>query len=216
MIKCLIGLCIIFSTFNVFANDPIKLSRWITYYYTHEKTEQIPIFIKEMDNPAFLSAVQNTLIGALPHLMLQEPQTVTVIFSDNTSTNIKDMAIEGLHRFGAAYLVPEKYKKPDTTYISLLDAKPFTPEELDMLWGAFMVTGKLAYVDAILTALEPQNHILTKQAARWSLFHHMQKHDKVKNRIEDYLDKQNPTYEAVKEVWDMYKNIKPEKQQAKG
>lgn len=205
--KFIIGCFILFFSMTAQAEEPETLSQRVQYFYKKPDIETVIKLIKEINHEEILAAAPNTWIGILPQLALLHPNAPHIIFKDKYSTQtLKDLTYIGLKHFDAEYLIPDDFtpELEQTEVVSLLHNDVFTPDELDILWGAFMITGNIRYIDAIIKATEDKNHILTKEAARYSLHVNLGKHEAVLERLKQHLDRQNPNYRNVKEIYDKF------------
>lgn len=205
--KFILGCAFLLFSMAAQAEETHTLSQKVQYFYKKPDIETVIKLIKEINHEEILAAAPSTWIGVLPQLALLHPNAAHIIFHDKYSTQtLKELAYIGLKYFDADYLIPENFtpQMQQNEITSLIHNEAFTPEELDMLWGAFMITGNIRYIDAIIKATEDKNHILTKEAARYSLHENLSKHEAVLERLKQHLDRKNPNYRNVKEIYDKF------------
>ncbi len=174
MQKIILMLCTTFYASFALAQEVNTWNYWATHFFQHQEDEKVTEFLTFIDTPENLAETQGALQGMLPHFILR--------------------------------LIPQAYKPnlSQPAENSLLARTPETPEEVDTLWGAFMATGKVVYVDNILAALKEGQPPLLTAAIQWSVEKNMHIYKKVRKRVQQHLDPQNPNQHHIQKIWDTY------------
>ncbi len=206
MQKIILMLCTTFYASFALAQEVNTWNYWATHFCEHQEDEKVTDFLTFIDTPENLEETQGALQGMLPHFSLRDNRTQGFVFSQTTSQELKKLAIKGLYLFEAEYLIPQAYKPnlSQPAENSLLARAPETPEEADTLWGAFMATGKVVYVDNILAALKEGQPPLLTAAIQWSVEKNIHIYKKVRKRVQQHLDPQNPNQHHIQKIWDTY------------
>lgn len=196
---------------NIFSAQ--ELEHWMSFYYENPQPDLIPIFIKSLSKEGFLTKenTQEPIICFLSLVFRDNSEKIRDWLSeilDNLAENEQELIIKAL--FLANTLETKNYlcdlanhRNSDFQELInyLLNTIPPNIEEIpldnpamiDILWSAFMATGKEEYVIKIISCLSESSadhdsfETMMSQMAQWSLTSYLKKHEKVRLICQDQL-----------------------------
>jgi hypothetical protein len=180
-----------------------QIGQWMTYYYLRPSPEQVPAILASLAEARFVSR-QNSIaqtVGFFAEVFNQN--------GDSVEKWVSDVRPEGASEYMALLYaialsdVPSKASLlkrlesrsgialhtgpfPHLVNTSLSSLEPVSGDDLDLLWGAFMASGKELYVRNIIEAMklidvkDDRHKFMVGLAARWSLVSNALQHPKVR------------------------------------
>jgi hypothetical protein len=176
---------------------------WLTFFYQHQRAELTGEMVARLDRDGVLGrANARPAVVAFFSLILRRDDVrgEELVGSADLSPSTRSALLEALWRAGkgaaatriatARGLPSERFAGPPPELLRMpLEA----PGDLDMMWGAFMASGDVAFPRRLLDVLDvppraggetPQQAILVK-VARWSLASNARQHPVVLQLIRD-------------------------------
>ncbi len=178
-----------------------NINNWLTYYYLDPQPELTMDAIKTFSNQKVLSRKNSLapLSSFLSSIFEQNPDLVktnidelikyseaerkvfilAIYYSD---MNNKFKFIEKLSQTEKEKLMLERMNT--AKFIKIIDMDAISPTILDQHWAGFMASGNKVHIFRIIQALEfidskNGSHVITGNAARWSLISNSVQHKKV-------------------------------------
>lgn len=176
---------------------------WLTFFYQHQRIDLLGEMVTRLDRDGVLgkASARAPIVAFLSVLLRRaDVRGEEWVRSVDVAPRGREVLLEALWRAGmgpaatriavAQGLPSERFGEPPPDLLGMpLDA----PGDLDMMWGAFMASGDVAFPRRILAVLDappraagetPQRAILVK-VARWSLASNARQHPVVLQLIRD-------------------------------
>jgi hypothetical protein len=208
------------------AEDPADLGRWVTYYYLQPDPNNVPARIRQMSAFGILREERDiaSVIAFLAEIFRQNPTKIGGWLADLGDLPVQDRrhllqavwesntvegraALAGLNAATDREFLAEIQKEEP---LDLSTSEITSPGQLDMLWAAFLASGKSQPVERIIDVLgwaPPKTTVamLIQGAARWSLASNAFQHERVYQICKERLPKLSP--ELQKSLSEILKEV---------
>jgi hypothetical protein len=175
---------------------------WLTFFYQHQRIDLLSEMVTRLDREGFLgkATARAPLVAFLSVLLRRtDVRGEEWVRSVDVGPRGREVLLEALwlagwgpaakRIAGAQGLPSERFGQPPP---ELLKMPLAAPNHLDMMWGAFMASGDVAFPRRILDVLDapraagetPQQAVLAN-VARWSLASNARQHPVVLQMIRD-------------------------------
>lgn len=229
MRTCVIAVLVfvVFASSTSASEDPPKGSaefdKFVTYYYLDKDISSVVNFLRWLQESEMLDGKESALTPTSAFL--------AVVFADNPSEirrfaksadftgKAKEAVQIALWRSGHAKKIAEIFgetpayakKKP----VTLKKKKLKGPDDLDMMWGAFLASGDVTYVKKVIDVLDEKQSLsgdakmdeVTRGAAEWSLQSNMIQHELVYRLIHE--ESMSRSGDVKKKLGDMLGSATP-------
>jgi hypothetical protein len=203
--------------------ESAQIDGLITYYYMDKDPADVVALLKLIQDGDVLAKHDSAAVpfGAfLATVFSNSPEQINSIAKSAKFTgHTRRLVQEALWQSGHAATVKEVFGESPGEF----DAKPVSlkkrpikgPDDLDMMWGAFLASGDTAYVKRIIPVLgrdhplsgDPRLDEATRQAAEWSLESNMLQHELVYRLIRKEAKSRNG--EVRQTLREILKSAKP-------
>jgi hypothetical protein len=178
-----------------------QLTDFMTYYYLDKDTKSVVGWLKKLQDRKLLDEHESAT-GPLAAFL-------SVVFSDNPAMvsrlaksadftgKTKEAVQTALWLSGHAEMIAEIFGEAPafakSKRVSLKKWQIKDAGDLDMMWGAFLASGDVAYVKRVIDVLDKDHELIgddqvvlvTRKSAEWSLQSNMMQHELVYRAIRD-------------------------------
>jgi len=161
---CLIGIQPAWASQQTLSSQEEQLQEWITYYYLHNDVSEVGDFLKRIQDSQVLKNPVGpglSILGFLSTIFSDNPEQVQAWVKDTNFTGITKTAVEyALQLSGNGKIVTDVFQEApesvSSTPVCLPDSVLKTPEDINVMWGAFYASGRELWVKKIIDVLDDE------------------------------------------------------------
>ena len=172
-----------------------ELDDFLTYYYLEKDTKSVAEWLKRLQDSKMLDKHESAVepfAAFLSVIFLENPSQVSRLAKSAAFTGKAKEAVQtALWLSGHAELIGEIFGETPafakSKSVSLKERPIKQAGDLDMMWGAFLASGDVAYVKRVIDVLDKRHELsgdenvdsATRKSAEWSLQSNMIQHELV-------------------------------------